>query len=279
MADGLGGQMSRYALGRYLAVKNNTDLLLDLSFYKSKHNFAECDTRFFSLNQFQINAQIASQPQIKKLKTNRYLKKLGFVKRGHIINEFDDIALDNFRPVGDCYIESGAGALRPWTEIRQTLLKEFSLKEEFALDNQLVKSFSNKTVAMHFRRGDKANNPIVNKVHGVCSNEYYQQALDYLNKKLGDFELLIFSDEPEWVKDNLKFSQPFRYAKEYQLSDNQEMILMSRCAHQITANSGFSLWAAWLNNNENKIVIIPKKMVNIEELESDNNIPAGWIRL
>ena len=279
MADGLGGQMSRYALGRYLAIKNQTDLFFDISFYQSKHNFSECDTRSFGLNQFNIKAQIANERQIRRLKTNRYLKRLGFIKSTHIIKDFDAFEINNFKLKDDCYIESGIASLRTWSEIRPLLLQEFSLKEEFKLDDKLTDLILSNTVALHCRRGDKANNPKVNQVHGVCSIEYYQQSIKYLQEHLSDFNLLIFSDEPDWVEVNLRFSQPVKFVADLHLTDNQELILMSRCHHQITANSGFSWWAAWLNDSPEKIVITPQKQCNDLSLSARSAIPESWVRI
>jgi hypothetical protein len=90
---------------------------------------------------------------------------------------------------------------------------------------------------------------------------------------------LIFSDEPDWVKNNLKLAQPTKFAADYQLTDNQELILMSRCAHQIISNSSFGWWGAWLNTKADKIVVAPTKLVNDKELENNNIIFDGWIRL
>lgn len=278
IAGGLGDQMSRYALGRYLALKNHTDLFLDTAFYQSKHNFAECDTRFYGLDNFKITASMATSRQIRKLATNLYFRHFKFIKSTHLIGKINMENLDNFKINGDCYIENHFGVCRYWSEIRPILLQEFSLKEELKLSKELADWLADGVVALHCRRGDKANSPQVNQVHGVCSVDYYQQAVHYLQERLGDFKLLIFSDEPDWVKQSLKFSQPVKFAADYGLSDAQELILMSRCTHQITANSSFSQWAAWLNNNENKIVIAPKKLINAAELAEDD-LPTEWVRL
>jgi len=133
------------------------------------------------------------------------------------------------------------------------------------------------SVSIHFRRGDYVTNPLTSQHHGVCSNKYYQDAISLLKSKISQPHFFLFSDEPEWLKTNVSLQEPFR------IIDNNpgyvDLYLMSNCKHNIIANSSFSWWGAWLNNNPDKIVIAPHKWFNEPGINTYDLIPETWIRL
>lgn len=107
-----------------------------------------------------------------------------------------------------------------------------------------------KTCSIHVRRGDYLKFPSNHPQQGM---DYYMRAV----KKIGfDSKFLIFSDDIQWCKENFPEMDNFVFIEG--LSDYEDLYLMSLCKHNIICNSSFSWWAAWLNNNPNKQVIMPK---------------------
>jgi hypothetical protein len=107
------------------------------------------------------------------------------------------------------------------------------------------------TCSIHVRRGDYLN---LLDHHPTQSLEYYKEAISIVGS---DKTFFIFSDDIRWCKENFNFLDNVIYCENNK--DYEDLILMSLCYNNIIANSSFSWWGAWLNKNENKIVIGPKK--------------------
>ena len=114
---------------------------------------------------------------------------------------------------------------------------------------------------------------------GVCSLDYYKISISKIASLLDNPHFYIFSDDIEWVRSNLFMEYPFTYVSNGVYKDYEELVLMSSCKHNIIANSTFSWWAAWLNKNQNKIVVAPSKWFNDKTYSENNLVPKKWIRI
>ena len=126
-------------------------------------------------------------------------------------------------------------------------------------------------VAIHVRRGDY----VKLKSYGLLSKDYYQHAIKYFQKELPNAQFLVFSDQPNDIKNENLFECPVVYVQS-QKSSIHELYLMSQCDHFITANSSFSWWGAYLGEKTSKIILTPKKWFKDREPRRDF-IPPDWI--
>jgi hypothetical protein len=167
-----------------------------------------------------------------------------------------------------------------FADIRKTLLKEFSFKTKPSTTNaKILKAINNcESVSLHVRRLDYVTNKSTQAIHGFVSLEYYKRAIARMSATVDKPHFFVFSDEPAWAKENLKIDSPVTYV-DHNKKGFEDMRLMRACKHNIVANSSFSWWGAWLNDNPGKIIIGPEKWFNDISMNASDIIPSGWVKL
>ena len=133
---------------------------------------------------------------------------------------------------------------------------------------------SENSISLHVRRGDYLDIDST-RTFGL---EYYNATVNLLRTQHKGGRIYVFSDDVEWARLNLPYKDIEFINWNYGTDSWQDMYLMSQCKYNIIANSTFSWWGAWLNNNPSKIVIAPKKWMVDEPIDSDI-IPSSWIRI
>ena len=283
LMGGLGNQMFQYATAKQLAKLRNTDVLIDGDWF---NNQASIDTpRAYELNLLKINAKFKKNHV--RSSNNLWTYKNKFLNNfSTVFNEYQEASFnynDSVLKLPDKTFLSGYFQTEKYfLGVRNELLLEFV--PGYTL-NDNVNNYLNKireslnSVSLHIRRGDYIKNENASKFHGAKGVEYYNLAVkkmvDILNCEV---DLFIFSDDIDWCKSNLKFDLPTNYIDCAKVSFD-DMWLMSHCRHNIIANSSFSWWGAWLNNNHGKNVIAPMKWFNDTSVNTNDILPKTWIKL
>lgn len=288
ISGGLGNQLFQYSFGRFLSLKLNTELKLDI---QTNYNYAGFTKRYLGLNHFNINAKIATLEEIRncKLFENEFLsrierkslQKFPFLNRRYVVQNLYSINSYRQEYVDNCYYD-GYWQSESFFKPGESVIKkdlEFKLQLNKNIVTSLEKIDSRESVSLHIRRGDYLTRKAHRKLFAKCSIEYYKQAIEFFNSKSNHFHYFVFSDEIEWAKDNFEGSQ-FSFIDSNLNFPEIDLFLMSRCKNNIIANSSFSWWGAWLNKNSDKIVIAPHQWYNGKLNKIINQlIPSEWNRI
>ena len=265
---GLGNQMFQYAAGRAAAYHNKTDLAIDIMGYKrpnhQRHQGYELG-RVFKVDPVEID-----QDELKDFLGWRAndivrrilkLRALSKFRRNYIIephfhywNKFKNIK-------NDSYLSGYWQSEKYFVEIERLIRKDFEFDAALSELNCYIADDIkiNKSVSIHVRRGDLITDRRVSKLMIPCSIEYYINAMKYYSTSLTRPKFYIFSDDPDWVKNNFPSGFNFEIIQ-HNSGENSyiDMQLMSLCEHHIISNSSFSWWGAWLNPSTAKCTIAPK---------------------
>jgi Glycosyl transferase family 11 len=288
-SGGLGNQMFQFAAGYAHAKRNNGMLFADFSLMDKDilRNFEL--KKIFGIEPVVPNVLEKDEVYRKEINLKRFIgtrlynKVTPYYKRA-VINERNFEYDCNFEKFRSSAILNGYWQSEKYFKAFESEVKNaFSFSNKMsALDEQNTnlrnEIETTQSVSIHVRRKDYLN---PNSAHHVCTVEYYNGALDLIRQRTKDkLKLFIFSDEIDWVSANLNLDLDATYVS-HNIGDDSymDMFLMSRCKHNIIANSSFSWWGAWLNMNDEKIVVAPKHWFKNASINTNDLIPQSWIRI
>lgn len=117
-------------------------------------------------------------------------------------------------------------------------------------------------VSVHIRRGDYLDPKYSALYTGICDDAYYEKAIARMKELVPDAKFFFFSNDTAWVKEHYNGPDYVMVEGNDEEAGFADMYLMSKCRHNIIANSSFSWWGAWLNDDPHKRVIAPKRWLN-----------------
>lgn len=273
---GCGNQFFQYAFARNLQEKLDADLVI---------NYSEVikDTQIWSidklLDDFNVVDYTYSNGRILKDKILVFLDKYRGVMR---LNDFKKetyrfyLRTAKWLPKIGVYFFDAPYHKFPLTKAKTILIDGYfeSAKYFEEIDDKIKKELTPKappleqnrellaqiherqSVCVTIKRMD-VDNPDTAEVFDYDIN-YFYTGIEYMKKHLENPLFVIFADDLEWCKNNLKIDGDVVFETEGNPLA-EKIRLMSACKHFIIHNSTFSWWAQHLSDYENKIVLGPYK--------------------
>lgn len=289
---GLGNQMFQYAAAKSTAERLGVELKLDISHLKKHGTGSNFTTRDFELDVFNINERVATFKEVRKYVPNMYqtskvyhqfFRAKRLVTSRHLFIERQwqrHKYIPRFEKIKDnSYLYGYFQTEKYFETIAPLLCKNFTLKStiEIGTENtKLIQDLSNEnSVSVHIRRGDYSNS-----IFTLLDIEnYYAPAVQKIFELVENPKFYIFSNDLEWAKMHIpRLNCEFSFVDlNFGNRSFMDLVLMSYCKHNVIANSSFSWWGAWLNNNPDKRVIAPLSWY--KEKGTADLIPESWIKL
>jgi hypothetical protein len=287
LIGGLGNQMFQYATGFRLARALRTDLVLNTTAFEQHYKLHR-----YGLHHFSIQATIADQrlarelaafesPDVGRRRSPWYARILGARRKRIECYHESGFAMDEkvLGLSGDVYLIGYWQSEKYFADVADELVRQFAVHSAPTGENaDLARMIdSTNSVAVHIRRGDYVSNATTNQVHGTCTPQYYARCMDAIERHEPDCVFFVFSDDPAWCAEHFSGRQRVRIVSHNGSDRNvEDLRLMSRCKHNIIANSSFSWWGAWLNRNPAKRVFAPRRWFQVEDRDTRDLLPKSW---
>lgn len=285
LQGGLGNQLFQYAFGLALKKKYNAKVAYDTKIFTRKAS-TQLTKRVLDIEKL-----TGKLPEVNHDKLKRYTWPLGIVNtikyKLHILMgnlptvEICDLSLvKGQKRIKNLYLNGYWQSEKYFLDCRAELLNSIEFKVSKAahfisIYNELLKD--NTTCSIHIRRGDYVTNEVYNNSFVQLTKVYYNLAIQKVIQQDTKTTFIVFSDDILWVKNHMKFDNAVYCSDEN--SALEDLHLMSLCNHNIIANSTFSWWGAWLNQNPNKVVVSPKYWFTDLEKNQNEIIPDSWLKI
>ena len=297
---GMGNQMYCYALGKALSLKKNTPLRIDKSWVDEVG--AEKGLDLFSLANFKLECAEWRYPRsgLRGLLSRRKADRIFAWLSQMLPRRWKSILVERqcrydewIREIKSRTIYIRAGTWQSYKYFRDCedeIRRDFEFKEEVYEANRGLADrilADKQSVSVHMRRGDYVANSEYAYTQGICTRQYYDNALEYFRHRLPSPTFYFFSDDIGFVKSEFGSRDGYVFVDRRESRGNEvgfrddghhDMYLMSLCRNNIIANSTFSWWAAFLNKSKEKMVVAPDRWYN--GVADDSFIlRPDWIRI
>lgn len=290
MSGGLANQMFQYALYLKLRSMGREVKFDDINEYRGE------GARPIMLSLFGIDYPRASWEEITEFTDGsmELLKRLRRGLFGRQAREYREKGFYDPQVLGfeDMYLRGEFKSEKYFEDIREEVraLYQFPELDEMHLPEKLDRSTracldaieSSEAVGIHMYRSDSRLDEEL--YEGICTEKYYEGAVRFVQEKCPDAVFYIFSNEPKWVKnwvehliecqikEGMDREEISAMRKRFimvvantEYTSYLDMMLMSKCRHNIISNSSFGWWASWINDNPEKIVVAPDRWENDRE--------------
>jgi len=287
LQGGLGNQMFQYAVGRRLSLQWKCPLYFDLEFFRKPFE-SGITPRKMELDIFNISIEEVSPEMRKKFETpdrlNAVKKKLHLPHYKRFAEPALNFQSELLRIKPPIYLQGFFQSEKYFEQIRTELQSDFSFDKLIDERNlSLAREMgSGDTVSVHVRRGDFLNAKNQG-LHGVCSLDYYREAIGRFQAKRNNPVFYFFTDDAAWVNENVV---PFAGRSQVIVHNTgndswKDIYLMSRCKDHIIANSSFSWWGAWLNAERDGEVVAPAHWFVSDQgyWNYHDLVPERWIKV
>ncbi len=282
LCGGFGNQLFQYAYGYQMAQRLNTGLDLDVSWFEHQ-NLREPDI-------FKLHIEFDN---IRHVRTNNKwvdLANITIINRGLRVLGLREYRIGGYRYLKEArykydryyeeylkdysYLDGYWQCPKYFDDVREDLLKLFDTNMLSDGVRELGKKLSDEnSIAVHVRRGDYPKKKKITSRLLAISDKYYSDAINYMLTKAGDNpKFYIFSNDMNDAEQLLNpYIKNLIYKTEIKTNSIDEWYLMKCCKNLIIGNSTFSWWAAYLNENNNKIVCAPNCYMG-----NDDVLPERW---
>lgn len=283
LLGGLGNQMHCYAFGMALAKHQNVEVNYDCETGYISDVFGRC----YMLDWFpdiKINKmRVPSNKNMIALHKIYYImaSKIGYglplrmrpVVREPIPQRYFKEILDEPYIISPYFIGNW-GSYKYCEGIEEKLRSELAppIPDNYEVLKWLKKIRNVRSCFIHYRSYCEDQN-----YSHPSMSMYYRDAISFMKYKMPDIRFFVFSDNHALAKAELS-----NIGVDYECVDLSDCVgninslndfyLMYACTHSIIGDSTFSWWAAWLSDNEEKIVIAPNGL----SPWGDDWVPSKW---
>lgn len=265
----LGNQLFEYACARQLQEKYGGKIYLNT--YEMRQNTPNFRLALldFNLNE---NVEVVSERPLKEANADNYSVKIlrkffpdlyfnMMAKKGVFVWKsariYKPLPLLNEKLQKRIVLNGYWQSEKYFSDVAEILRMELTPKEPLQPQNEELynKIKNTNSVCVTIRRGDFMNEKNKGTFY-ICDNTYFGNALAYIKKCLPDCTFFGFSDDIDWVKNNMEFPGEVYYESGVD-PVWEKLRLMSTCKHFVLSNSSFSWWAQYLSNEKKKNVVAP----------------------